>query len=531
MFDHSTEQIVWEQTRSALHYLPRSQEPFFRNLWEERRLRFEGTQNSVDQIDHDSAKLVCAALSKRKPLLLVLPDESPRRMPLLFATGVVMHMLDHHFKASEHHLIYFGQSAAIKSYLSQTFIRDQNLAGVVNQVTIGRTRQQTAEIAEQMPHVVFSYAPPQAETVLRRFKPKWVFLDCGNGEKDHWLKPLLPKLIACNIPSIACIQNPLAPIIDTFKQQGWEIFDWTLDTTMAAQPIQCTLHLVTNDTTIFHLGQASYSLYQASQQAMTRFQRDVVGAVGNYLRTLEQLAVPLSFYEAESSNHWGIHSVARLQDAAQRFVEECGGELGRKLQFTLTELKTLHNQWAESYPPLWDALRHLIIDPPDVNKATVLIFPNRTQKQLFTFGLLALDNIADHELADLNIWITDLKQAANWKRGIDPPYNLPQPCDWVPVLLGTPAQYRYPLYAHLLEHPTIHILLYPHQQPLMAWHIDRWNQRLSARISASRNVLATLSSRPLASAERYTVRKRILLNEETELAFERTSISSVSTTL
>lgn len=526
MFDHSSEQTVWEQTRSAIHYLPRSQESFFRNLWEDRRLRFEGAHSSVDQIDHDSAKLVCAALSTRKPLLLVLPDESPRRMPLLFATGLVMHMLDHHLRAPEHHLVYFGQSAAIKSYLSQTFIREQSMAGIVNQITIGRNRQQIATIAAQMPHVVFSYAPPQAETVLRRFKPKWVFLDCGSGEKGHWLKPLLPKLIANNIPSIACIQNPLAPIIDTFRHQGWEIFDWTPQSSIADQPVLCTPYLVTDDTTTTHLEQASYSLYQASRQAKTRFQHDVVGAVRHYLRTLEQLAVPLSFYEAECSNYWGIHSVARLQDGAQQFVEACGGDISRNLQPALTELNTLHNQWHESDPPLWDALRHLIIDPPDASKTTLLIFPNRTQKQLFAFGLLALDNIAEHELADLNVWITDLKQAANWKRDIDTPANLPKPCDWMPILLGTPAQYRYPLYAHLLEHPALHAVLYPHQQPLMAWHIDRWNQRLSARIAASRKVLDTLSSRPLASVERYTVRKRILLNETTEVAFERKPNSS-----
>lgn len=400
-------------------YLPRNGDEFFHQLWHEKRLKFEGMESQTDAIDLRCAQLVCSTLSQQQPLLVVLPDHSPRRMPLLFITGLVMHTLDFWGKAKNHRMIYFGISATIKNYLFQTYIGNLKLSNIFNQAHQGHTTQSHGDISGNLPLVVFSYSPTNAENVLETYNPQWVFLDCGDGDNTDWIQPLLERLTEKKISGIACVQNPLSNTLEIFQEREWSIFSWASLSVSSTTQTEITPFVIKSELALIQAEKfqaVSRTLSGCSRQADGRLQKDAWRAVGRYVRGLENLPVPLQFFEAESKHYWGIHSIQMLQQAASRFVEAVEtDDIGRALQKVLVEINPVHEQLVENKPPLWLALEQLCIDPPIPEIPTILVFQNRAYRQLFSLAMLAENNIAEHELQMLNVWLVNLKQFVQWQ--------------------------------------------------------------------------------------------------------------------
>ena len=76
----------WQSIYAVLNQFESSRDTFFRQVWGNKRLWFEGDAIYIDEVDIYSAQLACSAQSQQKPVLIVLPDELPHRIPVLFAT-------------------------------------------------------------------------------------------------------------------------------------------------------------------------------------------------------------------------------------------------------------------------------------------------------------------------------------------------------------------------------------------------------------------------------------------------------------
>src|SRR5208283_5858214 len=83
-----------EQLLRTFDLLPGTEDVLFRQLWLERRLQYMGDKQAVDVCDQLSARLACAALRVRHPLLVVLPDLEHHRPALLFATALLRYWWD-----------------------------------------------------------------------------------------------------------------------------------------------------------------------------------------------------------------------------------------------------------------------------------------------------------------------------------------------------------------------------------------------------------------------------------------------------
>ncbi|MCD6506490.1 hypothetical protein J7M22_07660 [Candidatus Poribacteria bacterium] len=332
---NGSNQEFYQWLDEAFFVLPRSNELFFQRLWQEGRLNIDPSLGSPDIIDERSARLICATLHRRERLLIVLPNASPHRPPLLFATGLLMYALD--TIGGDRNIcgafgrglvLYFGSTVGIRQHLVQTKAGRINLASVFPQVY--RTRSGTYQASQQLheetnlPTVICVYSPVDPISVIKQHQPDWIAIDCGEKSKLHWLPPLLEFTRDHNLPVIAWCQNPLSLCIEDFLRTGALVFRWpyiqqdqllsSLDppdgsnileqifnhtTSVCVQPI-----LVKDGNFLSHLQNAYYNLVDTSRIAVGRLARDALYVGWSYLRTLESLHVPLDIYESEAKYHW-----------------------------------------------------------------------------------------------------------------------------------------------------------------------------------------------------------------------------------
>jgi hypothetical protein len=375
--------------------------------------------------------------------------------------------------------------------------------------------------------------------VLETYNPQWVFLDCGDGDNTEWVQPLLERLTEKKIPGIACVQNPLSNTLEIFQEREWNIFSWASSPTYLTTQTEITPFVIKSGLALTQAEKfqaVSRTLSGCSKQADGRLQRDAWRAVGRYVRGLENLPVPLQFFEAESKHYWGIHPIQMLEQTARRFVEAVETDaIGKALQKVLIEINPVYEQLAENEPPLWLALEQLCIDPPTPEIPTILVFQNRAYRQLFSLAMLAENNIAEHELQTLNVWLVTLKQFVQWQllmekmkrtgidaEGISPQLKDSYP-DWYPILIGVPTKYNYARYAHLLPHKQVGVLLLPHQIHLTAWHFDQWATHFDEALPQNLAVLRRLIPNPPAHTRllvNHIASKRIVVAPERDVLID-----------
>ena len=127
----------WQDIYANLNQLESSGDTFFREVWGNKRLRFENNAIQVDEIDMHSAQLVCAAQNQQKPILIVLPDEAPHRIPILFATALLRQAFNSLYSnRNPQNVVYFGPTASIRDHLSQTYCGGFYLKEIFNQTDL-----------------------------------------------------------------------------------------------------------------------------------------------------------------------------------------------------------------------------------------------------------------------------------------------------------------------------------------------------------------------------------------------------------
>lgn len=377
--------MFWSWLAEAFALLPGCNDGLFKKLWLWKRLKFNN--QGVDGIDEHSARLVCATLSRRDRLFLLLPDFQPRRPALLFATALIRYWYDSQYPQpscdsdlNNHRVLYFGSTVGIREQLQQVTVEELNLAEVFRQQQIGRKEQQVGQrtstrfrpankeyLNSTLPEVLTIYAPVDPLAVIELYLPQWIAVDCGDAENLSWLRPLLQASVQQNIPVIAWGQNPLSECVADFSEQG-QVFIWPIQASLnqpsdnqllenlpsasqtgrtidnqlvchipnSTQLLKSVLqtNLTTRiqplvvkgiavDTLESSFREANRLLVRSTQYSAGRLAKDTLRIHWQYLRSLESLSIPLDFYEAEVSHFWGMKSFQQLSNECEHFRNAC----------------------------------------------------------------------------------------------------------------------------------------------------------------------------------------------------------------
>lgn len=488
----------WNSIYTFLNQLESSRDTFFQQVWGNKRLRYDGAPIQFDKIDIHSAQLSCSAQNQGKPILIVLPDEMPHRIPVLFATVLLRQAYNNvNSNNNPQNVIYFGLMANIREHLSNTYCGEFCLKEIFNQINLQRmsdTNSPKPDFQNRLPQVIFSNMPSNPETIIDIYSPAWCFVDLGNGEKSNWFPTCLNVLQQKQIPVVACIQNPLSTAIQQCEEVGWQIFRWPFsiysnipDKQVLVQPL-----ILGGETVELHSVQFQRvykELFKLSSKVNGKFDSDSLRVVKQYASSLEQLNTPYKFHEAECKRIWGIYSLSNSQKTAKRFIENLqsfNSPFCESLKAVYDTLINIHHELQSiEEPPLWQTLYNLCFAELEENSVRLLVFPSEGRRKLFTLALLAYHNFSTDDLASINVWLVSLNRFNQWQRirqnqnlqvGDDISGIPPMEKVWQPLLVGIP--WHDAKYVGLLRCERLDILLYNHQISAFQHNVNQWNQAI-----------------------------------------------------
>lgn len=509
--------------------LPRCQDNFFTNIWQEGKLHYKSEPAYQDIIAEYSARLICATIHEKGQLLLVIP-ESRRRLPaLLLSTALVMSSIDSINTGHRgRRVIYFGLTTGIKSDLSNITISRLSLAQVFTQTYHRGTVSGTSKVLGSIPGVMCIYSPLDPIESISRFSPLWVAIDCGDLSSEWWLQPLLKHLSEIRMPTIAWSTNPLSSVKEDFWKLGAYIYQWSY---IAAQlkdksgvllppdPTVITFirpHVITGplaETLSDLLGRAQRALISATITETGRLGQDALAIGWRYLRSLERLVIPLSLFESECIHYWGIKSIFRLKQAFDKFVSTIhtmSSNIKDKLDAANYYMGIAYELLENNDPPNWDALIEWCqLDVPE-GRARVIVFSSAAQKSMFSFALLARKNMPEDDLAEKRIWLMAFKNAiselkvysngsSNGRQGTlkhSEDYSiLPKELIWDFVHVNIPNKINSEKISPFLCLETCDFLLYPHQEAAFKILARKWGKDLQVNNLTNMKTLSKLSHR------------------------------------
>lgn len=522
-----------EWIKSALETLPGTDDALFQTVWKQKRLLFDGRQGIADIIDYHSACLITAALRRGGRLLLTLPDFQPHRPAFLLATALIRHFLDSHSRAGStsprnDNVLYFGPSIGIREQLRRTSVQGLrvDLAQVFSQHDVRRGSTNTTgpvspldSSSANLPHVITAYSPVDPIGMLRTYRPCWIAIDCSDAPSLAWLLPLLEEATRQGIPIVAWGQNPLSECVGDFNLLG-HTFTWPwnspcllrgeLDTLLEPKdPISIKPLIIcgkASESFSSSLSDVYHILSRATHHAENsgRLIKDAIAIHWKYLRSLESLAVPIDFYEAEAQQFWGLQSFGKLEAVCDRFRSYCmqgDAVLYQDLESVAALLQQAKNDIEEMGCLLWEALVNLCIDDIETDDSRLLVFPSGSRKQLFLFSMLARHNTGEDDLREMGTYVTSLIELGRWVRGsqailkqendifsIRPPNG-----GYYPVIVGLPNPVMTPRILYALFHPKVDIVLYPHQRSSFMRRQSEWSDCMSGNMGRNLDSLACMS--------------------------------------
>lgn len=505
--------------------LPCGKNPsFFGRLWLEKRLRFHGSgQKETDAIDELSARLACAALSTRKRVLIILPNKEPRRIALLFATSLLMHVLDRmSVSQTGGQVLYFGSSVGIRAYLGQTSVGNVALDSVFPQARTAGGSNQAVEIDKlRLPQVLCVYSPADPVSVIQQNPADWIAVDLSDGKVPLWLPPLLNHAHTRGLPVVAWCQNPLSENVAEFHRAGGHVFRWPQMPEVVTGIMPVILDGPGVDDLAGHLRDAELCLIRAARLGTGRLGQDAVRQGLATLRALEGLSVPFDLYEAEARSYWGLRSIMRLQEGLRRFLEAVSPvypTLGGNLEEACAHLETAAEQLQVTEPPLWTALTNLCVEDVPGGTAKIIVFPSAARKQIFAFALLSRLNITEEDLRDVRVWIWSLKEfrqaisAKETQENVeDGNGNLPDNLTRLPLLVGVPSPLASLRLEPVFRHGEVEVLLYPHQGSVLTRRVALWREALEVDLAEETKTISYLGGQVRSALLPELPRQRISL--------------------
>lgn len=524
--------------------LPGTTDEIFQKLWGEGRFRFGGSAERFDLVDERSARLVSAAVTRRRSLFIGLPDDHPHRPAALLGMALLRYWGNSCFSGATGRrsptVLYFGTTTGIREQLRQVSVHGLgiSLAEALGQCDLtrggrdqlGRSPSRTLSISNSLPRVVTVYAPADPAVVLDQYGPQWIAVDCDDAATAGWLAPLLAAATRRSIPVVGWGHNPLSECVAEFARAGIGVFSWPHSLgrpqqSRSSRPSTASLLLPGTRTaltpTVLQGGdvdrlltvwsKAARLLARAARRAAGPHAQEVVRVHWRYLHALEQLMVPFGLHEAEAPRLWGLHSFHDLRDACEVFCQSLTGddrELGLDLRQAQLDLVESAELLREGEAPLWTALYGMTIDTPPSGEARLITFGSWARKQLFLFALLAEIGMSEDDLLAQRTCVVCLQDLLHLQHrlrsSIDPDDPLTSHLDRLltepgikgrPVFVGVPGASTTPKLMPLLMYEDIDMLLYPHQTTLLEQRSEVLGQALDG-LHRTLGTLSLLAGRP-----------------------------------
>ncbi|MGH2272867.1 hypothetical protein ACQ9LF_13805, partial [Anaerohalosphaeraceae bacterium U12dextr] len=482
------------------------------------------------------------------------------------ATALIRYFLDSQYHSENinrgNRILYFGSNIGIRKQLCRTRVKGLgiDLSEVFSQLDVSRDANIVGSHSVskhsnmgKLPRVTTIYSPDDPSAILETYKPPWVAIDFGDSPSLTWLQPLLRATVRLKIPVVAWGNNPLSECVKDFSSFG-HIFAWppTLVLSNRSSPIlndRLDILLYPQDsismTPVVLQGESANSFSSSLQKAYHHlshitqhidnegFKRDTIAVHWKYLRSLESLAVPIDFYEAEAQRFWGLQSFSKLMSLCNHFRSACVSNtyLYRNLEEVAALLDKAKDYVQTLGCPLWEALVNLCIEDVKTNEVRLLVFHSDSKKRLYLFSLLARHNTTEDDLHKMRIYVTSLKELRRWMYACrntseDSGNNgFPMPMvntNWHPILIGLPSPVMTPWLFYPLLYPKNDIILYPHQCSSFIRKQGEWSVCLSGDFNRNINSLSFMSGVAVPNTAPL-IHGRISLEQPVELNVESTA--------
>lgn len=528
--------------------------PLLKQLISTGRLKLRFPRPNLDAVDVHSACLIGGSLATRTPLCLVLPDTDPKRPAFLFAYALLgsWMRLREVGLSYQRPVLYCGVRPGIREQLSQVSISGLGvtLDGIFDQVHLSRgaTSDKAAISSQGLPPVITAYGPADARELLETINPAFVAIDLADAPKAGWLSDLLIGARQRNIPVVAWSTNPLSEAVAQFAEAGklvkfptcrsygvCDCFGSEETSELLFQPFITTtvrpLIVAYNEARDHNenLKLAIECLRTIGTASQSSLVQSAVQLHWRLVRAIESLAVPFSFYEAESIHIWGLRPIATLIETCRHFqssIKNVDREAARQLERTTSYLDEVISFVSKNEPPLWAALTNLVHSEPPSGQARVILFPSQSRKEMFLLALLARLNITPGDLEAQRVWVTTLSElqllAENPEKLAQEAFalSIPEGLELVPILVGLPTMGQQPRLLPFFFSEDAEILIHDYQRNWMRPSVRRWNDSLSPNFEGIANAVDSLIRRPILSHTLPKVSDRVALSVPTVLSLD-----------
>lgn len=515
----------WSYVLTELSLVPVGEEDFFKRLWANGRLRFRGQPLAAAGIQELSARILATAIRRQKSLFVQLPQETITQAPALFASALLLDAIGRHQARDTRHtrVVLFGSSVALRGQLTETTVSGLSLSSVFSQVQLeGDARRPVArspQLRDHFPEVVCALSPASPRDVLHRYRPTWIAVDGDDGTDIDWLPQVLAIAHRLGVPVIGWLSGYFGVAAPMLSDAGIPLLTWPpvlkghsdaralTATDLVARCIQLTIQpvivrgeIATQLATLFN--QARQLLARLAGEARSPFFDDCLRSAWQYLRALEALHVPLSFYEAECQHYWGMVSLASRRAVFDRFINSAATirpAAREALADVLTSLDQIQRILEQTDPPLWSALLGIAVADARSTRPLSVILAARARKRLFELALLGIEGITTSDLASMGVSIKSLADLVDPRTGQDADPRQ----EALAYLVGLPREHPERLQP-LLRRDSIRILILPHQEPEVQ---SRVNSIAAAVTVSTTQDLKALQAIGLASGARFVEEK------------------------
>lgn len=531
--------MTWGWLDQGFEQLSKLHNPLLAQLISSGKLRLRFPNPNLDSVDRHAAYLVGGGIATHTSLCVVLPDTNPRRPAFLFAYSLLASWVRLRIAdiGEPRPILYCGVRPGVREQLSQVTISGLGvtLDGIFDQLHLARgsTCGYGVSSGHNLPRVVTAFGPPHPAEILQQLKPLLVAVDLADATRANWLESLLNSARQHNVTVVAWSTNPLSEAVAQFRNvtkfptcrsfSGHSDFGIEETSELLFQPFMTTevrpLSISnTNNDHDANLRSAIDCLRTASVNAKGSLVQSALQIHWRLLRTLENLAVPLSFHESEAEHLWGLRSIAKLRETCAHFLESIARmerEIGRHLERSTALLDDTISHLSRVEPPLWAALTQLIHSEPPTGQARLIVFPSQARKELFSLALLAKLNITPQDLEPLRVWITSLSELQLFAEnrlqlaGEASVLSIPDTLEIVPLLVGFPTIGQTPRLLPFFFSEEAAILVHSYQVGMLRAAIDRWDEGLSPNVLAIADVLNELCRRPQISYAPPTLPHRV----------------------
>lgn len=498
-----------------------------------------------DFIDEITICLIDLVIKKRDQIAFLLPWYNKRRLVMLFASLIILNWLT--CKKLDYRnstILYIGNPSLVRHSfrkISLLFRRKDEMRRpmalhfshfFLRQYTINSGEVQKEEGIQwdqHLPKIICHPSLSNIQQLIEKNNPDWIFIDFENDEKEIPFLQDAVKFIKDNATPLICVsENPLSRNVLNLKKQGVQVYSWP----SVVDEIPSILSLPQGDNfsmeQIFINNHSDHSkikpiliktryeknftlaykaLIQAREHVKSELGQNAIKIGFKYLRLLESLSIPLTLYEQECSNFWGLKNITSTKEAFDKYIsaiEEYYPELTENLLVTSLALDQIYYSFWKNEPDLWKGLTAMI-NCTENSCPIITVFYAKGRQDLFELAILARLNITSEDLQEKNIFITSLKEISEIIEAINSSKTIEdEPIVQVLkrspevhiVLVGLPGYEIIPKLKNILTNTHIDILIYGHLISVIYSLGAEWNTSFTPDLINNATIMAKMLNSP-----------------------------------